>query len=676
MMLEPEHPTTAPADDTELKDMTRRFVVAAFLSLPLALVTMGSHLFQVEALHHWMMQPWYNWLQFAIATPVVAWAGWPFFVRGVQSLITRNLNMFTLIGLGVGVAYGYSLVITFLPNLLNTGSNETYFEAAAVITALVLLGQVLELRARSQTNAAVSELLKLAPETASIIHANGTEEEIPVSHVKPGDQLRVRPGGRVPVDGIIMEGAATIDQSMMTGESVPVELKQGGKVVGGTMVLAGSFIMRAEKVGADTLLSHIVELVAKAQRSRAPIQKLVDKVAGMFVPIVILVALLAAAAWAVWGPEPQLSHAILAAVAVLIIACPCALGLATPMSIMVGTGRGAQAGVLIRDAEALEIIGRVNTLLVDKTGTLTLGRPQLSAAIPAKGFKEDEILSLAAALEQSSEHPMAAAVVEGAKSRKLTLPKVSGFTSNSGKGIQGKVDKRTIMLGNAMLMQETKVDIASLLSQAEKLRSDGATVVFVAIDGKAAGLVSAADPIKADAAEAITQLHAMGLEVVMVTGDNITTAQAVAKQLGITKVEADVLPENKHAIVQRYQQQGRVVAMAGDGVNDAPALAQANVGIAMGTGTDIAIESASVTLVKGDMSGIVRAVRLSRATMANIRQNLFLAFIYNALSVPVAAGVFYPLFGWTLSPILASAAMALSSVSVITNALRLKVARV
>jgi Cu+-exporting ATPase len=675
MTLEPENAAQA-GDDAELKDMTKRLWVAAILSAPLALAVMTMHLpgFPFSGLMHSQA---YMWAQLLLATPVVLWAGLPFFERGWQSLKTLRFNMFTLIALGVGVAYGYSLVASFFLALVTPsgGMPDLYYEASSVIIALVLLGQVLELKARNQTSAAVRELLELAPETARLVYPDGREEDVPLSQVKTGDTLRVKPGGRVPVDGVVVSGSGSVDQSMMTGEPVPVECKQGSKVVGGTILLSGSFTMRAEKVGADTLLSRIVELVAKAQRSRAPIQKLVDTVSAWFVPAVLAVAIIAALAWYLIGPEPRLTHALLAAVAVLIIACPCALGLATPMSIMVGTGRGAKTGVLIRDAEALEVLGKVNTLLVDKTGTLTLGRPKLAAVTPMRGFKEDQVLTWAASLEQNSEHPMSAAVVEGAQARGLAIPKASGFKSDSGKGIRGKVEKRALVLGNPMLMAEEKIDIQPLAKQADDLRAQGSTVVFLGVDGKLAGLLAAADPIKEDAAEAVEQLQHLGVDVVMVTGDNRTTAQAVAQKLGITQVEADVLPDQKNATVQKYQNQGRIVAMAGDGVNDAPALAQAQVGIAMGTGTDIAMESAGVTLVKGDVAGIVRGIQLSRATMANIRQNLFLAFIYNALSVPVAAGVFYPWLGWTLSPVIASAAMALSSVSVIANALRLRSTR-
>lgn len=672
MALEPENPAEA-ADDGELRDMTRRFWVAAALAAPLALVVMAMHLpgFPFPGLMH---SPWNPWLQFLVATPVVFWAGWPFFERGWASLKTLKFNMFTLIMLGVSVAYGYSLFATVFPQWIGgTDMPDLYYEAAAVIVALVLLGQVLELKARNQTGNAVRELLQLAPETARIVRENGDEEDVPLHMVKVGDLLRVRPGGRVPVDGIVMEGFASVDQSMMTGEPVPVERVVGDKVVGGTILAGGSFIMRAEKVGGDTLLSRIVELVGKAQRSRAPIQKLVDTVSSWFVPAVLVVAVVAGLAWLAVGPDPKVTHALLAAVSVLIIACPCALGLATPMSIMVGTGRGAKAGILIRDAEALEVLGRVETLLIDKTGTLTLGKPTLQTVEALEGFTEEDILTFAGALEQNSEHPMSAAILAGAKEKGIKLPKITDFVSDSGKGIRGKIGNAKVMLGNAMLFKDAGVDTAKLAGRADELRAEGGTVVFLGVDGKLAGLLAAVDPVKDDAAKSVEELVALGIEVVMVTGDNRTTAEAVARKLGIKKVEADVLPDGKNAIVQKYQTEGKIVAMSGDGVNDAPALAQAHVGIAMGTGTDIAMESSGVTLVKGDVAGVVRAIHLSRATMGNIRQNLFLAFIYNGLSVPVAAGVFYPLFGWTLSPVIASAAMALSSVSVIANALRLRV---
>lgn len=675
MTLEPENAAQA-SDDAELRDMTRRFWISAILSAPLALAVMVLHWpgFPYAWLSH---NSGYMWIQFALATPVVAWGGWPFFVKGLQSFRNLRFNMFTLIALGVGVAYGYSLFASFFPQLVTMGGEmpDLYYEAAAVIVTLVLLGQVLELKARNQTSSAVRELLELAPETAYLIHPDGSEEEVSLAQVKVGDLLRVRPGGRVPVDGVVTEGSASVDQSMMTGEPVPVERKSGDKVVGGTILTGGSFIMKAEKVGGETLLSRIVELVGKAQRSRAPIQKLVDTVSAWFVPLVLIVALASALAWWYLGPQPQLTYALLAAVSVLIIACPCALGLATPMSIMVGTGQGAKSGILIRDAEALEVLGRVTTLLIDKTGTLTLGKPVLQTVETLKGFDADEVLALAAGLEQNSEHPMSAAVVAGAMAKGLKLPKITGFASDSGKGIRGQAGKQKLLLGNAMLFKEAGIDVSPLVKRADELRAEGGTVVFLGVDGKLAGLLAAVDPVKEDAASSVHQLKELGVNVVMVTGDNRTTAQAVAERLGIRQVEADVLPDQKNAIVQKYQKQGGTVAMSGDGVNDAPALAQAHVGIAMGTGTDIAMESSGVTLVKGDVAGIVRSIHLSRATMTNIRQNLFLAFVYNALSVPIAAGVFYPFFGWTLSPIIASAAMALSSVSVITNAIRLRTVR-
>lgn len=671
MALEPEVATLGTGPSPELVDMSRRFWIGLVLSIPVLALEMGGHL---TNLHMILGPQTSNWLQMVLATPVVLWAGWPFFERGWASLKTLKFNMFTLIMLGVSVAYGYSLFATVFPQWIGgTDMPDLYYEAAAVIVALVLLGQVLELKARNQTGNAVRELLQLAPETARIVRENGDEEDVPLHMVKVGDLLRVRPGGRVPVDGIVMEGFASVDQSMMTGEPVPVERVVGDKVVGGTILAGGSFIMRAEKVGGDTLLSRIVELVGKAQRSRAPIQKLVDTVSSWFVPAVLVVAVVAGLAWLAVGPDPKVTHALLAAVSVLIIACPCALGLATPMSIMVGTGRGAKAGILIRDAEALEVLGRVETLLIDKTGTLTLGKPTLQTVEALEGFTEEDILTFAGALEQNSEHPMSAAILAGAKEKGIKLPKITDFVSDSGKGIRGKIGNAKVMLGNAMLFKDAGVDTAKLAGRADELRAEGGTVVFLGVDGKLAGLLAAVDPVKDDAAKSVEELVALGIEVVMVTGDNRTTAEAVARKLGIKKVEADVLPDGKNAIVQKYQTEGKIVAMSGDGVNDAPALAQAHVGIAMGTGTDIAMESSGVTLVKGDVAGVVRAIHLSRATMGNIRQNLFLAFIYNGLSVPVAAGVFYPLFGWTLSPVIASAAMALSSVSVIANALRLRV---
>ncbi|MDE2118834.1 MAG: copper-translocating P-type ATPase, partial [Betaproteobacteria bacterium] len=612
------------------------------------------------------------------ATPAVLWGGWPIFQRGWASVVNRSLNMFSLIALGVGVAWSYSVVAMLLPGIFPPamrsmmGAVPVYFEAAAVIMALVLLGQVMELRARSQTSAAIKLLLGLAPKTARIVHPNGNEEDIPLEQVQPGDVLRVRPGEKVPVDGVVLEGASALDESMVTGESIPVEKTAGARLIGATVNGTGSLLMRAERVGSDTLLAQIVHMVSEAQRSRAPIQRLADVASGYFVPAVVLVAFATLAVWGVFGPEPRLAHAIVNAVAVLIIACPCALGLATPMSIMVGTGRGALAGVLIKNAEALETMEKVNTLVVDKTGTLTEGKPRLMSVLAVAGFDESEVLRLGASLERASEHPLAAAIVSGAQEKSLVFAAVSGFRSYTGKGVAGTVEGRAVALGNLKLFEELQIDSGELPARADALRGDGQTVMLLAIAGKAAGLIGVADPVKASTPDAIRALHDEGVRVIMLTGDNRTTAQAVARKLGIDQVEAEVLPEQKAAIVKQLQAQGRFVAMAGDGINDAPALAQAQVGIAMGTGTDVAMESAGVTLVKGDLRGIVRAVRLSRATMRNIRQNLFFAFVYNVLGIPIAAGVLYPFFGLLLSPIIAAAAMSFSSVSVITNALRLR----
>ena len=619
-----------------------------------------------------------QWIEFALATPVVLWGGWPFFVRGWQSVVTRNLNMFTLIGLGVGVAWTYSVVALLLPGIFPPnmqsagGTVPVYFEAAAVITALVLLGQVLELRARSRTNAAIKLLLGLAPNTARIVRADGAEEEIPLERVMPGDILRVRPGEKVPVDGVVTDGGSAVDESMVTGESIPVEKRPGEPLIGATLNGTGSLLMRAEKVGSDTLLAQIVRMVSEAQRSRAPIQKLADIVAGWFVPAVVLVAVITLIVWGFFGPEPRLAHAIINAVAVLLLACPCALGLATPMSIMVGTGKGAILGVLIKNAEALEIMEKVDTLVVDKTGTLTEGAPRLVAVQVGQGFDEDEVLRLAASLERASEHPLAEAIVRGAEERGVKLAPTDRFESITGQGVTGTIDGRAVALGNLKLFEGLSVDLGELAADAESARTQGQTVMYVGIDGKAAGLIGVADPIKASTPQAIADLHAEGVKVVMLTGDNRTTAQAVAGKLGIDRVEAEVLPDRKAEIVKKLQAEGRTVAMAGDGINDAPALAQAHVGIAMGTGTDVAMESAGVTLVKGDLRGIVRARRLTRATKRNIRQNLFFAFIYNSAGVPIAAGILYPFFGLLLSPMIAAAAMSFSSVSVITNALRLR----
>jgi len=606
------------------------------------------------------------------------WGGWPFFVRGWRSLVTRNLNMFTLIGLGVAVAWGYSMVAALAPGLFPRavfnamGVVPVYFEAAAVITALVLLGQVLELRARSQTNAAIKLLLGLAPKTARIVREDGREEDIPLEQVQPGDRLRIRPGEKIPVDGAVVDGMSHVDESMVTGEPIPVEKRAGAKVIGATVNGTGGLLMTAEKVGSETLLAQIVHMVAEAQRSRAPIQKLADVVSGYFVPVVIIAAVITFLVWGVWGPEPRLAHAVINAVAVLIIACPCALGLATPVSIMVGTGRGAMMGVLFKNAEALEVMRKVDTLVVDKTGTLTEGHPELVSVTPAAGFDEAEVVRLAASIERASEHPLAAAIVRGAEKRAVELAPAEDFQSVTGKGVTGVVAGRKIALGNIKLLQDFGIDAGDLPTQADRLRAEGQTVMFLGVDGRAAGLIGVADPIKSTTAEAIRLLHEEGIQIVMLTGDNRKTAEAVAAKLDIDQIHAEVLPDQKAAVVKQLQAEGCIVAMAGDGINDAPALAQAQVGIAMGTGTDVAMESAGVTLVKGDLRGIVRARKLSRATMRNIRQNLFFAFVYNSLGVPVAAGVLYPFFGLLLSPMIAAAAMSFSSVSVITNALRLR----
>nr|WP_283812828.1 heavy metal translocating P-type ATPase [Bradyrhizobium tropiciagri] len=672
MALEPEQVSLDDGPDPELIDMTRRFWIALALTLPVFVLEMGSHL----GLMHLVPQSWSNWISFVLATPVVLWAGAPFFVRGWQSLVTRNLNMFTLIAMGTGVAYVYSVIATLAPNLFPPafrdmhGAVAVYFEAAAVITVLVLLGQVLELRARAQTSGAIRALLGLAPKTARRITDHG-DEDVDIDAIKLGDRLRVRPGEKVPVDGVVLEGNAVIDESMVTGESMPVSKAEGASVIGGTVNRSGGLVMRADKIGRDTMLSRIVDMVAKAQRSRAPIQRLADRVAGWFVPAVIAAAVLAFIAWTTFGPEPRLTFALVAAVTVLIIACPCALGLATPMSIMVGVGRGAHSGILIRDAEALERMEAIDTLVIDKTGTLTEGKPKLTRIMTAEGFDEDGVLRLAASVEQGSEHPLAQAILATAKERALALAAVSGFASPSGKGATGTVEGRQVALGNALLMGELKIATSALDEAAEAARRDGATAIFVAVDGRIAGVIAIADPVKPSAANALQALRGEGLRIVMLTGDNETTARAVARTLGIEEVEAGVLPERKSAVVQRLRGEGRVVAMAGDGVNDAPALAAADVGIAMGGGTDVAIESAGITLLTGDLTGLVRARKLSVATMRNIRQNLAFAFVYNAAGVPIAAGVLYPLFGILLSPMLGAAAMALSSVSVIGNALRL-----
>jgi P-type Cu+ transporter len=675
MALEPVLVTAEAVPNVELIDMSRRFWIGLVLALPVFALEMGGHLI---GLAHYVGQATSNWIQLVLATPVVLWAGWPFFVRGWDSLRTRNLNMFTLIAMGTSVAWVYSVVATVAPGIfpaafrMSGGAVAVYFEAAAVITVLVLLGQVLELRARESTSGAIRALLDLAPKTARRIDPDRTEEEISLDEVRVADRLRVRPGEKIPVDGVVVEGRSAIDESMVTGESMPVTKEVGTPVIGGTINQSGALVIEARKVGRDTMLSQIVQLVAEAQRSRAPIQRMADQVSGWFVPTVIVVALLAFGAWAVFGPEPRLSYGLVAAVAVLIIACPCALGLATPMSIMVGVGRGAQSGVLIKNAEALEHMEKVDTLVIDKTGTLTEGKPAVTAIVPAGGFREAEVLRLAASVERASEHPLAAAIVRAADERGISTAIVTDFDSPTGKGALGQVDGKRVGLGNAKFLAELGVDTTNLANQAEALRQDGATAIFMAIDGKLAGVLAIADPVKPTTVEALNSLKSDGMRVVMLTGDNWTTARAVARRLGIDEVEAEVLPDQKSTVVQRHKSAGRVVAMAGDGVNDAPALAAADVGIAMGTGTDVAMESAGVTLLKGDLMGIVRARRLSQAVMRNIRQNLFFAFVYNALGVPVAAGVLYPLFGILLSPIIAAAAMSLSSVSVVANSLRLR----
>ena len=674
MALEPLEPTLEEGPNPELIDMTRRFWVSAAFSVPLVVLVVLMELLGWEVMPMRTSQ----WVQLVLAAPVVLWGGWPFFERFWQSLRTRNLNMFTLIGLGVGVAFGYSLVATLAPEIfppaLRTmgGLVPVYFEAAAVITTLVLLGQVLELRARSATGKAIRALLGLAPKTARKVNSDGNDEDVALDFVQVGDLLRIRPGEKVPVDGIVVEGRSSIDESMISGEPVPVEKGEGDRVTGATVNGTGGLVMRADRVGRDTMLSQIVRMVADAQRSRAPIQALADRVSGWFVPGVVLIAVATFVVWNFVGPEPRAAHALVNAVAVLIIACPCALGLATPMSIMVGTGRGATSGVLVKNAEALELTEKIDTLVVDKTGTLTVGKPKLVKVQPADGFDENDVLRLSAALERGSEHPLAAAIVEGAQDRGIALPESADFASVTGKGVTGQVDGRRVALGNAALLETVGADISPLESQADQHRSEGEGVMFVAIDGKLAGIVVVADPIKDSAAEAVAELRQSGIHVVMMTGDNRRTADAVARRVGIDEVMADVLPQQKQAKVEELRRAGRRVAMAGDGINDAPALAAADVGIAMGTGTDVAMESAAITLVQGDLRGIVRARKLSRATRANIRQNLFFSFVFNAAGVPIAAGVLYPWFGLQLSPIIAGAAMAFSSVAVIGNSLRLR----
>lgn len=676
MDLEPVLPSGDEEPSHELGDMTRRLWVSAILSLPVFFIAM-SEMIPGQPLQHAIAGQVLIWFQFVLATPIVIWGGWPFFARGWASIIHRSLNMFTLIAMGTGVAYIYSVVAAFAPDIFpdsfrtHGGGVGVYFEAAAVIITLVLLGQVLELRARSKTSGAIKALLSLAPKTARLIH-DGKEYDVPSSEVKKGDRLRVRPGEKVPVDGIILEGNGSVDESLLTGESIPVEKGSGDQVTGGSINGAAGFIMRAERVGSDSMLAQIVKMVSDAQRSRAPIQKLVDVVAGWFVPVVIAVSVITFIIWVFWGPEPRMVFALVNAIAVLIIACPCALGLATPMSVMVSTGRGASAGVLIKNAEALEILEKVDTLIVDKTGTLTEGKPHLTQIITSSGKDESELLRMAAGIERSSEHPLADAIVAGALKRGIKPADIKDFKSLTGRGVSGTVDGHVVALGNAKMLEEMKVDAKELVEQADQLRASGQTIMFVVVDMKVAGLLCVADPIKASTSEALSMLKDEGIQIIMVTGDNHVTARAVAGKLGIDRVEADVLPEHKSDVVARLRAEGKMVAMAGDGVNDAPALAKAHVGIAMGTGTDVAMESAGVTLVKGDLRGIVKALRLSRATIRNIRQNLFFAFIYNVLGVPVAAGILYPFTGLLLSPMIAAAAMSLSSVSVIANALRLR----
>jgi Cu+-exporting ATPase len=680
MALEPKTITVEGEENPELVDMTRRFKVSVVLTIPLVLIAMRHYIPGLSIVDRAIPAGVMKWLELVLATPVVLWGSWPFFVRGWQSVVTWNPNMFTLIGLGVGVAYTYSLVAALFPGLFPAsfrgegGEVSVYFEAAAVITALVLLGQVLELRARTKTGAAIRALLGLAPNTARRIH-DGNEEDVPLEQINPGDLLRVRPGEKIPVDGTVVEGSSSVDESMITGEPIPVQKKSGDRVIGATVNGTGTLVMRAEKVGAETLLAQIVRMVAEAQRSRAPIQKLADIVAGYFVQIVVGIALLTLIVWAWVGPEPRMVYALVNAVAVLIIACPCALGLATPMSIMVAMGKGATGGVLFKNAEAIEVMKTVDTLVTDKTGTLTEGKPKLVSVVLATGFDEETLLHFAASIEMGSEHPLAAAIVAGAKEKSISPAKVESFESLTGRGVTGLIDGRKVALGNRKLIEELGIAPGELPDKAESMRSEGQTVMFVAVDGKAAGLLGVADPIKATTAEAIEALHAEGIRIVMLTGDSRTTAEAVGKKLGIDEVIAEVLPGQKAEIVKKLQEQGKIVAMAGDGINDAPALAQAHVGVAMGTGTDVAMQSAGVTLVKGDLRGIVRARRLSRATMRNIKQNLFWAFAYNALGVPIAAGVLYPFVGILLSPIFAAAAMSFSSVSVVGNALRLRRAK-
>jgi P-type Cu+ transporter len=681
MALEPKTVTLEEeGPSAEYLDMRRRFWVSAILSLPLLLWVMGDHLVGMEMTHA-IPRAVAHWIQLALATPVVLWAGWPIFMRCWASFQKLSPNMWTLIGIGVGAAYLYSVVATVAPGIFPAafrgpeGQVDVYFEAAAVIVALVLLGQVLEIRARERTSGAIKALLGLAPKTARRVRADGADEEVPLEAVQVGDRLRVRPGDQIPVDGEVLEGRSTVDESMLTGEPVPVEKAPGDRVSAGTVNQSGSFIFRAERVGSETMLARIVQMVAEAQRSRAPIQRLVDVVAGWFVPAVVAIAIVAFIVWSIFGPPPAMAYGLIAAVSVLIIACPCALGLATPMSIMVGTGRGAQAGVLIKNAEALERFAKVDTLVVDKTGTLTEGKPKVTTLVPVHGMDGNELLRLAASLERASEHPLAAAIVDAATERGLQLAEAREFDSITGQGVRGRVDGREVAIGNQRLLDSLSVEPGALTERADRQRAEGETVMFVAVDGRPAGLVGVADPIKETTPGALKELREEGLRIVMLTGDNRTTAEAVARKVGIDEIQAEVLPEHKNDVVKRLREQGAVVAMAGDGINDAPALAQADIGIAMGTGADVAMESAGITLVKGDLRGLVRARRLSEATMRNIKQNLFFAFVYNALGVPIAAGILYPVTGLLLSPIIAAAAMSLSSVSVIGNALRLRAVR-
>jgi P-type Cu+ transporter len=680
MALEPRTATVAEEENPELVSMTRRFWVSVALTIPVIMLGM-SDLIPGRPLQHLLPMRAINWIEFVLTTPVVVWGGWPFFERGWASVVNRSLNMFTLIALGTGTAFLYSVIAALFPQIFPAtfrgmnGEVPIYFEAAAAITTLVLLGQVLELRARSRTSAAIRALLQLSPKHARLIRADGTEIDVPVEHIQPGDMARVRPGEKVPVDGVVIDGESSVDESLMTGEPIPVEKSAGAQVIGGTVNGTGSFVMRAERVGSETLLAQIVRMVSEAQRSRAPVQRLADRVAGYFVPAVVLVAVLTFVVWALFGPQARMADALLNAVAVLIIACPCALGLATPMAIMVGTGRGAVAGILVKNAEAIEILEKVDTVVVDKTGTLTEGRPRVMTVVAAEGSSEQQVLRIAATLERASEHPLAAAILAGAKERGITLAEIGDFQSRTGKGVMGQVDRHAAALGNRALLAELNISAAQLEEKARQMEADGQTAMFVASEKRAIGLIGVADPIKATTQEAIEWLHKDGMQVVMLTGDSRATAEVVARKVGIDKVFAAVLPDRKADVIKTLKAEGHVVAMAGDGVNDAPALSQADVGIAMGTGTDVAIASASITLLRGDLRGVARARTLSRATMRNIRQNLFFAFVYNALGVPIAAGVLYPVFGLLLSPVVASAAMTFSSVSVITNALRLHHAR-